>query len=370
MRSPGWFDARELGPFQRLALLPLDLLSLFYGAGASAHRAAYARGLLQPTRLSCRVVSVGNPVVGGSGKTPMAAWLAMALHRRGNRVVLASRGYGRRGREPVEVVSDGRFLTSRAEAAGDEPILLAAHAPGVPVLVGANRDLVGMRAVSAFGAQILVLDDGFHHHRLARDLDLLCLDGKAGLGNRRVIPRGPLREFPSVLRLADAVFVIDGPLHQADEALLERVAPAASRFEARRLAVGVRKLAGGELAPPGSLEGLEVGLLSGIARPDSFRRSVESLGARVICERRFPDHHRYRERDLRSLERGAPVWLTTEKDAVKIVPSWVGGADLRVLVIEIAVEDAERLCDWIEDRLRKQPIDRDAALPPAAPSSG
>ena len=168
MRRPRWFDVGEESLARRLALLPLDLLALVYGVGACAHRTAYTRGLFKPVQLSCRVVSVGNLVVGGSGKTPMAAWLAKVLHQRGHRVVLASRGYARRGRERVEVVSDGRFVSSTAEVAGDEPILLAAHAPGVPVLVGPDRDVVGMRAVSAFGAQILVLDDGFHHHRLAR----------------------------------------------------------------------------------------------------------------------------------------------------------------------------------------------------------
>jgi tetraacyldisaccharide 4'-kinase len=223
-----------------------------------------------------------------------------------------------------------------------------------------------MRAVSAFGAQILVLDDGFHHHRLVRDLDLLCFDGNAGFGNRRVIPRGPLREFPSVLRLADALTVIDGPLHEADQMLLERCAPATRRFQAKRRAVGVRDLAGADWRSPESLEGLEVGLLSGIARPDSFRRTVESLGARVICERRFHDHHRYRESDLRSLGKDAPVWLTTEKDAVKILPSWVGTVDTRVVSIELVVEDADRLCEWLESQLREKPIGRDAALLDAA----
>jgi tetraacyldisaccharide 4'-kinase len=366
MRRPSWFDAGEESRARSIALLPLDLLALAYGVGARLHRAAYARGWLHPVQLSCRVVSVGNLVVGGSGKTPMAIWLAKALHRRGHRVVLASRGYGRRGREKVEVVSDGRFLSSSAEAAGDEPILLAAHAPGVPVLVGPDRGVVGMRAVSAFGAQILVLDDGFHHHRLARDLELLCFDGAAGLGNRRVLPRGPLREFPSALRLADALAVIEGPLCEADEALLARFAPDARRFEVKRRPVGVRPLAGGEWGPPQDLAGVEAGLLSGIAQPDSFRRTVESLGAQVIAERRFPDHHRYREHDLRSLEEEAPIWLTTEKDAVKIHPSWPGDADLRVVSIEIVVENGDGLCDWLEDRLREQPIGRDAAVPEIA----
>jgi tetraacyldisaccharide 4'-kinase len=140
----------------------------------------------------------------------------------------------------------------------------------------------------------------------------------------------------------------------------------ARRFEVKRRPVGVRRLAGGDWGPPQALADLEVGLLSGIAQPDSFRRTVESLGARVIHERRFPDHHRYLEGDLRSLEEEAPTWLTTEKDAVKILPSWLGGADLRVVSIEIVVKDGDRLCDWLEDRLREQPIGRDAALPATA----
>jgi tetraacyldisaccharide 4'-kinase len=366
MKRPRWFDDRDESLVRRLALLPLDLISLAYGLGARGHRALYARGPCPRTRLACRVVSIGNLVVGGSAKTPMAAWVARALHRRGHRVVLASRGYARRGRAPVEVVSDGRFLSSSGDAAGDEPLLLAAHAPGVPVLVGPNRDVVGMRAVSAFGAQILVLDDGFQHHRLARDLDLLCVDGSAGFGNRKVLPRGPLREFPSALRLADAMVVVDGPLQRADHALLERRAPGAPRFAARRQAAEVRRLGGGSRGAPRGLAGLEVGLLAGIARPDSFRRTVESLGVRVLCERHFPDHHRYRERDLLGLGKDAPVWLTTEKDAVKILPSWVKGADVRVLSIEMAVEDPDVFCEWIEGRLREKPVGRDAAVPGVA----
>jgi tetraacyldisaccharide-1-P 4'-kinase len=167
------------------------------------------------------------------------------------------------------------------------------------------------------------------------------------------------------VRLADALVMIDGPLHEADAVLLDRFAPEAHRFQAKRRPAAVRRLAGGDLAPPRSVEGLDVGLLSGIGRPDSFRRTVESLGARVVRERRFRDHHLYRERDLRSLEQDASVWLTTEKDALKILPSWVGSADVRVLSVEIVVEDAERLCEWLEDRLREKPIGRSAALPAA-----
>jgi tetraacyldisaccharide 4'-kinase len=177
-----WLDADSGSLWEHWALLPLLPASWLYGAGAWFHRAVYRSGRRRPLRLPCRVVSVGNLVVGGAGKTPTAAWLAAGLQRRGHKVVLASRGYGRRGSKGVLVVSDGRFVRSHVAQAGDEPLVLAAHAPGVPVLVGRDRALVGWRALSAFGADVLVLDDGFQHHRLHRDVDLPCANRSARFG--------------------------------------------------------------------------------------------------------------------------------------------------------------------------------------------
>jgi len=333
----------------RLPLLPLSWL---YGAGARVHRALYRTGVLRRSTFAGHVVSVGNLVVGGTGKTPLAAWVALGLRRRGRRVAIASRGCGGRAREPVTVVSDGRFVVSRAEEAGDEALVLAAHAPGVPVLVGRDRALAGWRAASCFGADVLVLDDGFQHHGLHRHLDLVTFDGGLGCGNRRVLPRGPLREPAGALRHADAIGVVDGPLPAADAAFIERIAPGVRQFRVRRIPVGLRPLGGGEDAPPELLKGAEVGLLAALADPAGFRRSLESLGARVVAERTFRDHHRYRERDLRGIAAQAPLWVTTEKDAVKILRPWVGRADVRVLRIEAEVAEPDLLLDWIDSRLR------------------
>jgi tetraacyldisaccharide 4'-kinase len=351
MRLP-WLESNADGPGRAAALLPLALAAELVAAGAWLHRASYRSGLRTPTRLPCRVVSVGNLSVGGTGKTPTAAWLAARLQRRGHKVVLASRGYARAGREPVVTVSDGRFVRANVAQAGDEPFVLAAHAPGVPVLVGRDRALVGQRAISAHGAEILVLDDGFQHHRLERDLDLVVCDGAQGFGNRWLLPRGPLREPLSALRRAAAVGVLDGPLAEADEAAVARFAGGARRFAARRKPVGLRPVEGGRLEPPESLSGARVGLLAAIARPGSLRRTLESLGAEVVAERTFRDHHRYRPRDLARLSQQASLWVTTEKDAVKLLPTWTGGARVVVLVIELEVEEPEALLDWVEARLR------------------
>jgi tetraacyldisaccharide 4'-kinase len=347
-----WLESRDESRARRLLLAPLVPAAWLYGAGALLHRALYERGVLRRRRLAGHVVSVGSLLVGGTGKTPLAAWLASALHRRGRKVVLASRGYRRAGSEAVGVVSDGRHVLGRAEWVGDEPMLLAARAPGVPVLVGRDRGLVGLRALSAFGAEVMVLDDGFQHHRLHRDVDVLTFDAGQGLGNRCALPRGPLREPLGALRGADAIGVIDGVLPEEDEALLARSAATAHRFWARRRPAGLRPLEGGPSAAPQVLDGARVGLLAALAQPRGFRRTLEALGAEVVAERTFRDHHLYRPGDLSGLADEAPLWVTTEKDAVKIVPSWVGPTQLRVLVIDLEVEQPEVLLDWVESRLR------------------
>jgi tetraacyldisaccharide 4'-kinase len=209
---------------------------------------------------------------------------------------------------------------------------------------------VGQRAVALFGCDVLVLDDGFQHHRLARDVELLVFDG-SGLGSGRLLPRGPLRERLAEAARADALVVVDGPLSERDAAQLAAAAPEAPRFAAARRPTSLRPLRGGAPRAPGWLAGRPVGLVSGLARPAGFRRTVEALGAHVVAERAFADHHRYRARDLRGLAAIAPLWLTTEKDAVKILPSWCEDLDLRVLAIDLDVRAAPDLLDWLSHRL-------------------
>lgn len=346
-----WLYERDPGRLARIARAPLVPLAWVWAGGAWLHRHLRSSWLRSPVALSCRVVSIGSLVVGGSGKTPVAAWVAAQLHARGARVALASRGYGRRpSRAEVLVVSDGRYLHAAAAEAGDEPMVLAAHAPGVPVLVGRDRSRVGQHAVALFGIDVLVLDDGFQHHRLARDVELLVFDG-AGLGNGRVLPAGPLRERLREAARADGLLIVDGPLCERDADVLARVSPDAPRFAARRLPTTLRPLRGGEAESPEALSGHPVGLLAGLARPAGLRRTVEALGATVVAERFFPDHHRYRPRDLRGLAHQTPIWVTTEKDAVKILPSWCEDVDLRVLTIDLAVAESDRFLGWLGDRL-------------------
>jgi tetraacyldisaccharide 4'-kinase len=222
----------------------------------------------------------------------------------------------------------------------------------VPVLAGRDLALVGWRALSVFGAEVLVLDDGFQQHGLRRDVDVVTFDGGLGFGSGQVLPRGPLREPATALAAAQLVGVVDGPLPAADAARIGRLSPASTRFEARRVPRDLRSLDGGQALSPAVLNGVEVGMLAGLANPRAFQRTLEALGAKVVAERLFRDHHRYRRRDLRGLAKQAALWITTEKDAVKLLPFWAGGVDLRVLRIGIEVSEPERLLGTIDDLLR------------------
>jgi tetraacyldisaccharide 4'-kinase len=367
------------GVRRALAGAAVRIAGLLYGLGARAHRALMRRTAAGRGRLACAVVSVGGLTVGGAGKTPVAARIALALRGRGWRVVLASRGYKGRDRASVSVVSDGTYVRSTVARSGDESLVLAAHAPGVPVLVGRDRRVVGHHAVAAFDAQIVVLDDGFQHHRLARDLDVVCIDGHAGLGNRRTLPAGPLREPVSALRHADWLCIVDPPSDGAPVPGMEGVS--VERIRARRRPTGLRSIDGGSTRALASLEGARIGLLAGVARPRSVRRTLEALGAHVVVERIFPDHHAYAPTDLAGLADARIDWVTTEKDGFKILPDWLGGARLWVLRIEVEIEEEGRFLDRIEAALvargRLAPTartatdgDEDDALASAALSPG
>lgn len=318
----------------------LTPLSWLFGAGVAARSALYGAGLLRPTRVEgLRVVSVGNLTVGGSGKTPVVRFLAEALRARGRSVAILSRGYGRSGTTPLRV--DPRH--SPVEV-GDEPLLLARALPEVPVYVGADRVALAQRARDA-GTEVALLDDGFQHRRLARDVDLLVVDARAPLGNGRLLPAGPLREPPSAARRATAVWLRcatpDAPL-PAPFAPLPVV-------RARHVPWDVVDETGGAL-PLERLCGRRVLAFAGLARPSGFVSSLGALGAEVVATRLFPDHHAFRTPELQALAAEAAslgaTLVTTEKDLVRLPASAPETWTLRQRVELLSGQD------WIESLAR------------------
>ena len=318
------------------------LLGSAFGAAASLRVAAYRCGLLPRTRLAGPVVSVGNLGVGGSGKTPVVARVAEILRDAGLPVSVLSRGYGGSFRGDALVVSDGATVLAQAAEAGDEPVMLARALPGVVVAVGPRRDAVGRAVEARFGRRVHVLDDGFQHLRLARDLDIVCLDVRDL--EDRPMPAGRLRERPSALARADLVLLtrIEAVSEPELRALEDRLGPERSFRVARRVA-GWQALDGGASAPPG-----RAFLLAAIARPERFERDVAGAGVAVVGRAFFRDHYRFRADDLARVAEearaaGAEAIVTTAKDAVRLESARALGRPVVVLAIAADIAEEARL---------------------------
>jgi tetraacyldisaccharide 4'-kinase len=301
-------------------------------------------------RLARPVISVGNLVVGGSGKTPVVETIARLLLAAGEHPVILSRGYGRRRTaDGVVVVSDGQGTRVPAAESGDEPQMLARALAGVPVLVSPDRYLAGCLAERRFGCTVHLLDDGFQHLQLARDINLLVMS-KGDL-DESPLPFGRLREPLDAARAADALIVA------GDEAETEAVASQSGVTLAFRL-----QLRQGEprfLKEQGRILGRRVVAVAGIARPGRFFHALRAGGWEVAREFAFRDHHWFSHRDLRAIERTAAdakadVILTTQKDAARLALKDIAVSPVpwAVVPLEVSIEPA-LFTSWLHDRLRE-----------------
>ena len=354
-----WLQRRE-NVFLKALLGPLWLVSLVV-AGVAWMRRQRLSG--RSRRVKARVVSVGNLAVGGAGKTPVTIALARRLIAQGRRVAVLSRGYGRVGNQPL-VVSDGHKILVSASQGGDEPMVLARALPGVPVLVGPDRAVIAEMAIERFGAEVIVLDDGFQHLRLARDLDIVLVDATNPFGNGHVMPRGPLRESKSAMRHADLAWITKVEGADADEVArlaseLEAMTGRAPVCSATRVS-DICDLAGASLGKDG-LRGKRVFWACGLARPESFRRTLAALqGVTLIGEALFADHHAFTRADLevvasKARSFGAEAIAITAKDAAKIreclgESAQLEGAVWRVVHIDLEIVAGEALLDEVLGR--------------------
>lgn len=346
----------------------MNALSVVYGRIASARRHWYERRPDRRVRLERPVISVGNLTVGGSGKTPLVAALARLLQSRGERPAVLSRGYARR-RNPdgVVVAGDGRGAVAPLDECGDEPTMLAGALAGVPVLVCPERALAGQLAVRAFDSSVLLLDDGFQHLPLARDVDLLVVSPEDL--DDRVLPAGRLREPLDAARRADAVLV-HGTAAEASDVAARLGVPAA--FAVTRHYQPLYWL--GSTTPCGSQCCERVVAVAGIARPRRFFDALAGMRWTVAREIAFQDHHQYSPRDLARVqaaaaEVGATMIVTTEKDAVRVAAlgGWVPAGDTEagrvsqgapavavpwaVLPVTSVIEPADAFAAWLAARL-------------------
>jgi tetraacyldisaccharide 4'-kinase len=348
------------------ALAPLGIL---YGAATRARLALYRAGVLTVHKIDAPVISVGNITTGGTGKTPLVEWLARALVREGRRVCVLTRGYGRANARRRVVVSDGQDVLADARAGGDEPRLLAENLRGLAaVVVDADRIAAARWAMSEFGSDLFILDDGFQHLRLARDLNIMTIDASAPWGGGHLLPRGRLRESPGALTRADCIVITRAELAsdlthlRAETARLSGGRPV---FIARTRTLGFRPLAAMDVAETDATDALPqpVAAFCAIGNPQAFFLHARNAGCELRHTRVFADHHSYTQADVDALisaaaQSGARALVTTAKDAVKLREL---NFSLPCFVLEIALAFDEE--EALLKMLRAAISDKRAARP-------
>jgi tetraacyldisaccharide 4'-kinase len=287
---------------------------MLYGVIGWLRGIGYGIGLLPSYRAAVPVVSVGNLVAGGTGKTPVVDWLIKEFARQSKKVAVISRGYGGSFAGEVGVVSRGQGAEMSAAEAGDEPVLLAQRNPDAIVLIAKKRSAGVKLAVEQYGAEVVVLDDGFQHRAVARDLDLILLDAQKPYGNFLPLPAGLLREFPTALARADLLLLT----RAEDRAGFDFAKPV---YRSRhQLAEDLYSLDGQSLGFD-KLKTQKVFAFAGIANPDSFFSGLEAKGLELAGRLAFDDHCKYDTQVLETIKlasAGCDALLTTEKDAVKL----------------------------------------------------
>jgi len=316
-------------------------LAAGFGLGVALRAAAYRRGWLKTRRLNRPVVSVGNLTLGGTGKTPLVELLTKCLLKRGRKPAILTRGYGRRDSGRILALEPGPGRVADPREVGDEPALLARALPEAPIIVGADRYQAGRLAEERFDVDVHVLDDGFQHLALARDLDVVVLDTTQQLLG--LLPAGRQREPCSALERAGLVVLTrvelgdPGPL----EELVERINPRARVFHSRTELCRLVDVMTGRIYPPGAFQGERVHAFCGIGNPKAFFADLRRWGFCVAAETAFRDHHVYSGKDVekllrRSQESRAAALVTTEKDAMNLqrISKW----DRPVLACAIQIE--------------------------------
>jgi tetraacyldisaccharide 4'-kinase len=330
---------KERSPWENIALSPLHLLAIPYGWAVRLRALSYEIGIRRPRTLPCPIISIGNLTVGGTGKTPLVMALAGALQEKGIPVAILSRGY-KRAKTATSIVSDHRMIHLSPEESGDEPYLMAQRLKGTPVLVGKNRFLTGQMALQRFHVRGLLMDDGFQHLQLHRDLNILLIDSNIGFGNTCLLPAGILREPLTHLRRAHFILLTKVRTLESCQALelkIREIHPSApifhSHYEALEL-IGPRE----EREDLTSLEGKKVLAISGIVRPEDFTSLLRTCGVEVVKEAVFPDHHHYTPDDLTRIDKmkvGVDWIVTTEKDLVKLKAMNLEDLPIRALRIQV-----------------------------------
>ena len=388
---------RDLASLQkRLLTSPLRFLlipfSWLYAAGVSVRNLLYAIGVFKARSLPCRVISVGNIVVGGTGKTPAVITIAKYLQKEGKRVAILLRGYKRHVREEITIVSDGKKVCASPTESGDEAHMMVRHLSGIQIIAGKSRYLTGQVALERFNVDVLLLDDGFQHRQLARDVDILTVPVTQPFGNPQgLLPVGTLREPTSAVQRADLILLThtDIPNVSLDaKEVVKQLAPNALILESVHQPTHLYPLASENSerninvhTDIKELKGKRLLAVCGIGNPDAFVATLMRCYPENVELLAFPDHHVYTEADRRQIHAafqasGADMIVTTQKDEQKLAriakrqstvgsqqredqegylheTSWFPRAFF-VLAISLVVTEANNSPEWLSAVNRQQ----------------
>ena len=362
-------EARDVMESSLISRAAAGAAALWNGA-ARLRVGLYRKGLLPQKRLREKVISVGNIAWGGSGKTPFTMWLARRLQQGGLPVSILTRGFRRTSRERLQIIPPGTSPQAVADA-GDEVQLYLRNLPstaggpdGIPIGVSASRYDSGSLLEKQFPVKVHLLDDGFQHVALHRDLDLVLVDAENPWGRRGAFP-SLLREPPAALGRADAILLTRCDLLPAApgpnsietlQSELLRWNPRAQFFAVRTRVLGFHRVDNERSVSEGELRSLRPFAFCGVGNPRAFFRTLELSGISLVGEKTFPDHYRYGKTDLAALEKaaagnGAGCLVTTQKDLVNLPAGVKTNIPLYWTEIDLMVEEESRLLQWISERL-------------------
>lgn len=351
-------DGKRDNLLDSISLLILNLLEQIYKILLFFRKKLYR--FINKSKLTPVVISIGNITVGGTGKTPVVNYLARRLDSKGISSAIISRGYGS-GTEGPLIVSDGCDKIASYKETGDEALMLSKLLEGFPVVIGKKRVVAGRLAQDEFNPDVILMDDGFQHWRLVRDVDIVVIDGLNPFGNKHLLPRGYLREPLTALKRGDIFIItradlldeIDLTKIKEEIRLYNKTTPiftAGYKPSYLRL-LDIEGKSSMDLIK--SYNGDKVLAFSGIGNPVSFHHTLSKNGFKVVDMIEFPDHYRYQESDFnniagRASEKGVKLVVTTEKDAVKFTDNMIKklklqSIELAVLGIELEIDRGDEL---------------------------
>jgi tetraacyldisaccharide 4'-kinase len=351
-------NTQNPGVLLSLCLLPLSLASFIFGIIVLIRSSLYKIGIFKSYKAGCKVITIGNLTVGGTGKTPTVCLVAKHFKESGLSTAVICRGYRGTKTDTPMVVSDKEKVLMDSVSAGDEAYMLARKLSGIPVLAGKNRVSASKMACDLFNCEIIILDDGFQHLKLKRDIDVVLINTQNPFGNGFLLPRGILREPLKALKRADMILFTKKDQSETGSKELENTIRRhnhnAPIYKSFYKPISLKTTANNNVNPD-LLKNKNISCFCSIGDPESFFSMLKNMGLALTDKIIFPDHHHYKITDynkLKEISKKTDFLITTEKDIVKINPDMLKITNLAILEIDEVIDNTEEFLKLLSDKER------------------